>query len=99
VNETTTLAQRLSEEFINAQNSMERTVQELRLKSRALSDRLQQTISDLETARYSADVDQLVGLSEEAMGIERLGRLLVTQRELLEAALDNTRAVTRRRLT
>ena len=99
MNETTTLAQRLSEEFINAQNSMERTVQELRLKSRALSDRLQQTISDLETARYSADVDQLVGLSEEAMGIERLGRLLVTQRELLEAALDNTRAVTRRRLT
>ena len=93
------LAQRLSEEFINAQNSMERTVQELRQKSRALSDRLHQTISDLETARYSADVDQLVGLSEEAMGIERLGRLLVTQRELLETALDNTRAVTRRRLT
>ena len=92
------LAQRLSEEFINAQNSLERTVQELRQRCRALNERLHRTLRELEVNQSGANVDLIAGFSEESMTVERLGRLLVDQRELLETAIDNTRAVTRRRL-
>ena len=92
------LAQRLSEEFINAQNSIERTVQELRQRCRSLNEKMHRTLRELEVNQSGANVDLLAGFSEESMTVERLGRLLVDQRELLETAIDNTRAVTRRRL-
>ena len=92
------LAQRLSEEFINAQNSIERTVQELRQRCRALNERMHRTLRELEINHSGANVDLLAGFSEDSQSVERLGRLLVDQRELLETAIDNTRAVTRSRL-
>ena len=92
------LAQRLSNEFINAQNSMQVTVQELRQKCRGMNERLNMTLESLEADQSGANIDFLAGLSEQAMAAERLARLLVEQRELMEAAIDNTRAVTRRRV-
>ena len=92
------LAQRLSTEFINAQNAMQMTVQELRQKCRGLNEKLTMTLAGLESDHSGANVDMLAGISEQAMAAERLGRLLVEQRELLETAIDNTRAVTRRRV-
>ena len=92
------LAQRLSTEFINAQNAMQITVQELRQKCRGLNEKLSRTLTSLETDQSGANIDMLAGISEEAMSAERLGRLLVEQRELMETAIDNTRAVTRRRV-
>ena len=92
------LAQRLSNEFINAQNAMQITVQELRQKCRGMGERLNMTLSSLESDQSGANIDLLAGLSEQAMAAERLGRLLIEQRELIEAAIDNTRAVARRRV-
>ena len=92
------LAQRLSTEFINAQNAMQITVQELRQKCRGLNEKLSRILTSLETDQSGANIDILAGISEEAMSAERLGRLLIEQRELMETAIDNTRAVTRRRV-
>ena len=92
------LAQRLSTEFINAQNSMQMTIQELRQKCRGLNEKLTVALTSLERDQSGANIDMLAGISEEAMSAERLGRLLIEQRELMETAIDNTRAVTRRRV-
>tara|TARA_Y100000592_G_scaffold98127_1_gene170416 strand:+ start:301 stop:675 length:375 start_codon:yes stop_codon:yes gene_type:complete len=92
------LAQRLSNEFINAQNAMQITVQELRAKCRGMNEKLNMTLASLETDQSGANIDMLAGISEQAMSAERLARLLVEQRELMEAAIDNTRAVARRRV-
>ena len=92
------LARRLSEEFINAQNSLERTRLELLRRGRQMKARIDSAIDELEKKQGQASLADVVGLSEDAMGVERLARLLEDQRELIESAIDNTRAVTRRRL-
>ena len=92
------LLQRLSHEFINAQNSVERTVHERRGKIRLAHDRLGHALKSLENAGAGAELDGLVGLHEDGAAIERLARLLEDQRELLESSIDSCRAVSRRRL-
>ena len=92
------LLQRLSHEFINAQNSVERTVHEMRGKIRLAHERLGKALKSLETEGPGAQLDSLVGLHEEGAAIERLARLLEDQRELLESSVDSCRAVSRRRL-
>lgn len=92
------LLQRLSHEFINAQNSVERTVHEMRAKIRLAHENLGQTLKSLETEGAAAQLDGLVGLHEDGAAIERLARLLEDQRELLESSIDSCRAVSRRRL-
>ena len=93
-----TLMQRLSEEFINAQNSIERTRQELTLRLRKLTERTQGALASLDQGGIGAEVDALAGIGEESLAIERLGRLFEEQRELIESAVDDIRGVTRRRL-
>ena len=94
----TPLLQRLSHEFINAQNSVERTVHEMRAKIRLAHERLGQALNSLESDGAGASLDGLVGLHEDGAAIERLARLLEDQRELLESSIDSCRAVSRRRL-
>ena len=93
-----TLMQRLSEEFINAQNSIERTRLELTQKLRGLTERTTTALADLDEGGMGARVDALAGIGEESLAIERLGRLFEEQRELIESAVDDIRGVTRRRL-
>ena len=93
-----TLMQRLSEEFINAQNSIERTRQELAMRLRKLTERTQGAVEALDRGGIGAEVDALAGIGEESLAIERLGRLFEEQREMIESAVDSIRGVTRRRL-
>ena len=93
-----TLMQRLSEEFINAQNSIERSRQELGLRLRGLNQRTDQALKALEADGIGASVESIAGIGEESLAIERMGRLFEEQRELIESAVDNIRCVTRRRL-
>ena len=90
------LMQRLSSEFITAQNSMERSVVELRAKLRASAERLRYVLEDLEENGLTARVDRLSGIGEEGMAIERLSRQLKEQKEDIEKSIDAARSCSRR---
>ncbi len=93
---TSNLMQRLSQEFISAQNSMDRTVLELRTKMRAMHQRLDVVLNELETQGVAAGVERLSGIGEEGLAVERLAKLLRDQREDIESGIDNVRACSRR---
>lgn len=93
---TSNLMQRLSQEFITAQNSMDRTVLELRTKMRAIHQKLDVVLMELENQGVTAGVERLAGLGEEGLAVERLSRLLRDQRNDIESSIDNVRACSRR---
>ena len=90
------LMQRLSSEFISAQNSMDRTVTNLRTKMRAMGARLEHVLSQLEQEGPTAGVEQLAGIGEEGLAIERLARQLREQKEDIEKSIDAARTCSRR---
>ena len=93
---TSSLMQRLSQEFISAQNSMDRTVLELRTKMRSIHQKLDVVLNELENNGVSAGVERLSGIGEEGLAVERLSRLLRDQRNDIEDGIDNVRACSRR---
>lgn len=90
------LMQRLSAEFITAQNSMDRTVTHLRTKLRAVGARVENVLIQLEQEGPTAGVDQLAGIGEEGLAIERLARQLREQQEAIEKSIDAARTCSRR---
>ena len=90
------LMQRLSSEFISAQNSMDRTVTNLRTKMRAMGARLDHVLRQLEQEGPTAGVEQLAGIGEEGLAIERLARQLREQKEDIEKSIDAARTCSRR---
>ena len=90
------LMQRLSQEFIAAQNSMDRTALELRTKIRSMHQKLDILLKELEEQGVTAGVERLAGIGEEGLAVERLSRLLRDQRNDIEAGIDNVRACSRR---
>ena len=90
------LMQRLSAEFITAQNSMDRTVMDLRTKMRAMGARINAVLAELENEGPTAGVGRLAGIGEEGLAIERLSRQLQSQKEDIEKSIDSARACSRR---
>ena len=90
------LMQRLSSEFITAQNSMDRTVTNLRTKMRAMGARIEHVLNQLEREGPTAGVEQLAGIGEEGLAVERLARQLREQKEDIEKSIDAARACARR---
>ena len=90
------LIQRLSAELVSAQNSMDRTVMDLRTKMRSMIDRLSYTLEDLEQNGPTAGVGRVAGIGEEGLAVERLSRQLKEQKEDIERSIDAARACSRR---
>lgn len=90
------LMQRLSAELISAQNSMDRTVMDLRTKMRSMIERLSYTLEELEQNGPTAGVARLGGIGEEGLAVERLSRQLKEQKEDIEKSIDAARACSRR---
>lgn len=90
------LMQRLSSEFISAQNSMDRTVTSLRTKLRATAARINHVLDSLEQEGPTAGVEHLAGIGEEGLAIERLARQLREQKEDIEKSIDSARTCSRR---
>jgi hypothetical protein len=82
------LMQVLSENFISAQTSMDATVGDLRIRLRGLVCRLESVLDDLESETVGADISPLVGLSDDASAVERLGRRLSEQQVCIRSAAD-----------
>ena len=93
---TTNLMQRLSQEFISAQNSMDRTVLELRTKMRSMNQKIETVLLELEENGVTAGVERLSGIGEEGLAVERLSKLLREQRNDIESGIDSVRSCARR---
>jgi len=88
--------QRMSKDFIDAQQAVNRTVQELRVKVRNMYERLGHTLTELEHKGPEARLEPLAGLHEEGAAVERTARILSDQLEHLERGCDAVRGVSRK---
>ena len=73
------LMQKLSENFIAAQTSMDATVGDLRVRLRGMIARMEVILNELEDEGVGADVSALAGLSDDSASVERLARRLGEQ--------------------
>ena len=83
------LMQRLSENFIAAQTSMDATVGDLRVRLRGLVARMEVVLNELEDSGVSADVSALAGMSDDSASVERLARRLGEQQVNVLTASQN----------
>ena len=88
--------QRMSKDFVDAQQTVGRTVQELRVKVRDMHDRLGHCLVELEHKGPEARLDPLIGLHEQGAAVERTARILAAQLESLERGCDAVRGVSRK---
>ena len=88
--------QRLSTEFITAQNYIHSTLTNMRTKMRAMGARIEHVLNQLEREGPTAGVEQLAGIGEEGLAVERLARQLREQKEDIEKSIDGAWACARR---
>jgi len=87
---------RLSVEFINAQNAVEGTKQQLRARLRSMRDRIDRHLQLLE-AEGVPDPGQVGTLHEEGAAVDRMSRVLAEQHNMLEDALGTVSRVAGRK--
>ena len=86
----------MSQDFVQAQQSVNRTVNVLRSKMRVMHERLGRSLNALEVHGAGASLVELPGVHEDGVAVERISRQLQDQLESMERAYDTIRAVTRR---
>ena len=91
---TENLFQVFSQVFIESQQSFSKCDVELRTKCRTLSEKLIRVVEELEIDAFSADLDFIASLEEEALKVVKIASELENKREYIKESVSTLKSST-----